>query len=174
MSSSAMVYALKVDDLQALIGSNRNDVKPEGDVDPDVLAAFEDLIAGRTRLENQQHYVDALEHLCRFQGRMMMNAGLAPTDVDTFERVNDALEARGLGFDLHDLVYGGSPIQHPNLVGARSVGWVPLAKLEHAKALVADDGLSSDESDIDEAFFSIEGWIDQATSRGEDLIGFFY
>lgn len=169
-----MVYALKVDDLQALIGSRRKDVVPQGDVHPDVLAAFEDLIAGNTRLDDQQHYIDALEHLCRSQGRMLMNSGLAPTDVDTFERVNDALRARELGFDLHQLVYSGSPVQHPNLVDARGVGWVPLAKLELAKERIADDGLTSDESDIDEAFFSIEGWIEQATSRGEDLIGFFY
>lgn len=174
MSYSAMVYAVKRDELQALIGSNRTDVVPQGDVGSDVLAAFEDLVAGRSRAVDQQDYVDALEHLCRFQGRMLMNSGLAPTDVDTFERVNEALKEAGLGFDLNELVSGGSPVEHPNLVDARDVGWVPLAKLEHARTLIEEDGLTSDDSEIDEAFFSIEGWIDQASSGGEDLVGFFY
>lgn len=174
MSMSVMAYALKLEALRAQIGSGGPDIEPDEQVTTGVRSAFRELIIGLPPQQTEQNYIDALELLCRRHGRLLPNSGLAPIDTGHFDQVNEALKRFQLGFDLMNVVYSGIDIAHPVLAKSTLVGSVDSATLEQAVRVLNGEPIQSDDAAVDEALCSIESWLDLATRRKLDIVGFFY
>lgn len=175
MSSAVMVYAVKLTDLSSVLGSRRRDLMPDGAVSAELAIAYRELVDGSAPTRTEQDYVDAFELICRQQAhRSLPNSGLAPTNIDHFDKVNRALAGYHLGFDLMQVVYGGVPLNHPVLGKSKSLGHVAVATLVGAAKQAAAKPIQSSDALVDEALSNIESWLMIATAGSYDIVGFFY
>ncbi|HVH98665.1 MAG TPA: hypothetical protein VM869_08140 [Enhygromyxa sp.] len=198
MSYGLMVYSVNLDHVvTAVLGSNddallrtilqrfRTDLQQlaewfEDEIEdgaPTPAEAVGALIRGEALEDYGFMYAYAFELIVRHFGRPLDNGPFYPCDTEFLEDVDAALADLGAPDELltESLQYGDLPVELPPPDDFPGSGHWPASLVATAHAQIGDAEVPDtlDES-VAEAVTAVQGWLREAASRGEAIVGFYY
>jgi hypothetical protein len=175
MSTAVVVYSVASGPLRAAFGSKSEPLKLKLRLGKDSKSvALRALIDGVPTSEDASTVLYAFERLCAHFGRQLPNASFSATRLGSLERIDAALKNAGMPFSVLTLIYGGAPVPLPQADDFPSVGCIDESSVRATAELIAKNGLSAEDPELDGALFDVSEWTEVAAARGDMLVGFSY
>jgi|SoiMetStandDraft_5_1073268.scaffolds.fasta_scaffold04060_3 hypothetical protein len=149
--------------------------EPAPDLPSVPRAAWELLHKTRLDEERADFYAMALHLICVAIGTPLENAAVAPADPSHFAAVDEALESGGLQpqISMQKLIFGGPPIRMPQTDDFPTVGYMAPRTVSAARGQIAGRDWSQSPEEVQRTLHLVNGWIEEAASRGEGLVCFY-
>ena len=127
-------------------------------------------------------YGYAIEMLCSFYGEFLPNDHWSGMQLSWAETVNDALLEIGFPAETFSifghLIYRGSPIDIPDIEDFPFIGYVTLAEIPAALAVLTDERFAAvqheNADDIRVSLEQVREWLETCQREKSDLVCFYY
>lgn len=187
MSYCVQPYAVRIDDVKSLLGSNDLSLVPtlksrfprhfEDAGEDDELtqeAALADLLTGNELNPDYGHlYGYALEMLCWHAGELLTNRCWSAMRSDWFETVDDAISAAGIPYSLIGTIFfRGAPVKIPRPDDFPTIGYVLNSEIAPAIEALGKP-LSGADGEIRKSVMEVRLWLATCRERRCDLVTFY-
>jgi hypothetical protein len=191
MSYGLMVYAVNIEQLQAVCGggdmalyekiidrfrahiADRNqsfDLRPYHQTDPSIFEGIRHLIMGHTKSFDGYIYGYGLEYIVRYFGKPLNNEMFYPCDLNI---LSTTIGDRLTDVQIDNLIFRGLLPGIPYPDDFPTYGHLKSAEVANAAIQLKDVLADYADREMNELAF-IAAWLQYAANRHEGLVGYYY